>query len=314
MIRPLILAAAALALASGTPSQSSADTALSRPPDAGEALPQHLAVQGVEREFLLLDARRGKAPAPLVIVLHGGGGNGATMVPRWRGLAEREGLIAVFPEGIGRTARMGTWNADGCCGYAMTENSNDIAFVGALIDRMIASGTVDSRRVYVTGMSNGGMMTHRIAIALSDRIAAAAVVAGAMFGGEASPKQPVPMLIIHGVRDQVVGFDGGTSPMELVARSQSRPFLPVRSAVDFWTKADGCTGSNTRPIDGDGEVTVETHSGCKGQSEVIFYRLKSATHMWPGAANRVKMLETTPYTALDATETIWSFFKRHARR
>lgn len=313
MLRPLMLAAAALALTSAAQGQSSSDSGLSRPPVAAEALPQHLTVRGVERDFLLLDARRGKAPTPLVIALHGGGGNGATMVPRWRDLAEREGLVTVFPEGVGRTARMGTWNAEGCCGYAMTENSADIAFVAAIIDRMIASGTVDADRVYVTGMSNGGMMTHRIAIALSDRIAAAAVVAGAMFGGEAMPKRPVPMLIMHGVRDQIVGYDGGTSPMALVARSQSRPFLPVRSAVDFWAGADGCTAKSTQSGDGDEEITIETHSGCRGGSEVIFYRLKSATHMWPGAPNRMQMLETTPYTALDATETIWSFFKHHAR-
>lgn len=314
MIRSLILAAAAVALSAAAPGQPSTDTGLSSPPDAAEAIPQHLAVQGVERDFLLLDARHGKAPAPLVIALHGGGGNGATMVPRWRDVAKREGLIAAFPEGVGRMARMGTWNAGGCCGYAMAENSDDIAFIGALIDHLIASGAVNPDRVYVTGMSNGGMMTHRIAIALSNRIAAAAVVAGAMFGDEAAPAEPVPMLIMHGMRDQVVGFDGGASPMPLVARSQSRPFLPVRDTVAFWAKADGCTGSATRALDKDDEVTVETHSGCRGGSEVIFYRLKSATHMWPGAPNRMQMLETTPYEALDATGTIWSFFMRHTRR
>lgn len=313
MIRPLIFAAAAIALSAAAHGQTSSDNGLSSPPGAVGPVPQHLAVRGVERDFLLLDARRDKAPAPLVIALHGGGGNAATMVPRWQGLAKREGLIAVFPEGVGRMAGMGTWNAGGCCGYAMTADSDDIGFIGALIDHLIATGMADPNRVYVTGMSNGGMMTHRIAIALSNRIAAAAIVSGAMFGDEAAPTEPVPVLIMHGMRDQVVGFDGGTSPMALVARSQSRPFLPVRAAVDFWVKADGCTDSATRALDKDDEVTLETHSSCRGGSEVSFYRLKSATHMWPGAPNRMRMLETTPYQALDATEVIWSFFQRHAR-
>lgn len=312
MKRTLTLAVAALAL--GTTACAMAARPGKRLSEPSGAASQHLTVKGVEREYLLLDARRGRGPAPLVIALHGGGGNGSTMVPRWRSVAAREGLVVAFPEGLGRTARMGTWNAGGCCGFAMSENSDDVGFIGALIDRLVADGTVDPARVYVTGMSNGGMLTHKVAIAYPGKVAAAAVVAGAMFGNEKAPASPVPIMIMHGEKDQVVGFEGGTSPMGLVARSQSRPFLPVRSAVDFWARADGCRAVKTQGQIGKDEVVIETHDQCRNGSEVVFYRLLSATHTWPGSTNTMRMLETTPYKAIDATETAWSFFSRHVRR
>lgn len=145
-----------------------------------------LATGAATRDYLLLDARRDKAPAPLVIALHGGGGNGKTMVPRWADKARAEGIVVAFPDGVGRDGRMATWNAGGCCGQAMATKSDDVGFIGALIDELVRSGVADPKRVYVTGMSNGGMLTHKVAIALSGKIAAAAVVAGAMFGDEAA--------------------------------------------------------------------------------------------------------------------------------
>lgn len=284
-----------------------------------QAVPQgveqrSLAVDGASRSYLMLDARRGSGPAPLVIALHGGGGSGKTMVPRWADKARAEGLVVAFPDGVGRDGRMATWNAGGCCGMAMSSHSDDAGFISALIDDLVRSGVADPKRVYVTGMSNGGMLTHKVAIALSGKIAAAGVIAGAMFGDEAPPANPVPILIMHGVKDQIVPFTGGPSPVGFVASAQSRDFQPVEKAVGFWVKADGCTGApKTSPA---GEVQTQDWSDCKSGSEVLFYRLASATHTWPGAKapeGATRMLEMTPYDAIDATDVAWDFFKRHAR-
>lgn len=271
-----------------------------------------------ERSIRVGDANRSylfvsgsAAQAPLVIALHGGGGNARTMVPRWLDLARREGFAVAFPEGVGRMERMGTWNAGGCCGFAMTSESDDVAFVTAMIDELVASGAVDSHRIYVTGLSNGGMLTYRLAAAIGDRVAAAAIVSGAMFGGEQPPATPVPILIMHGERDEIVPFAGGESPMRLVARSQARPFEPVSYAVDFWRRADGCEAPPTSATSGD--VTIETYGACRGGSEVVFYRLASAGHTWPGAAPSSVAIERTPYTEIDASEVIWRFFERHSR-
>lgn len=273
-----------------------------------------LATGAATRDYLLLDARRDKAPAPLVIALHGGGGNGKTMVPRWADKARAEGIVVAFPDGVGRDGRMATWNAGGCCGQAMATKSDDVGFIGALIDELVRSGVADPKRVYVTGMSNGGMLTHKVAIALSGKIAAAAVVAGAMFGDEAAPAGPVPVLIMHGVKDQIVPYAGGPSPVGFVASAQSRDFQAVEKTVAFWVKADGCaTPSKTSPA---GEVQTQDWSSCSAGSEVLFYRLASATHTWPGAkapAGASRILEMTPYDAIDATDAAWTFFKRHVR-
>lgn len=270
-----------------------------------------LRVGGVDRDYLLDAPAKASGPVPLVIALHGGGGNARTMTPRWLDTARREGFAVAFPSGVGRTANMGTWNAGGCCGFAMTSASDDVAFISAMIDDIARDHRIDLTRVYVTGLSNGGMLTYRIGVALAPRVAAIAVVSGAMFGGEAPPATPVPVLIMHGEQDDIVPFNGGTSPMGLVARSQSVPFREVAYAVDFWRRADRCADKPV--IAPKGDVTIETYVGCAKNSEVVFYRLKSAGHTWPGPAPAVGGLERARYDQVDATEVIWRFFSRHVR-
>jgi len=274
-----------------------------------------LQIGGTTRTYLVLDARRDRSkPAPLVVALHGGGGSGKTMVPRWAAKAQAEGLVVAFPDGIGRDPRIATWNAGGCCGEAMNRRSDDVGFISALIDSLVQSGAADPRRAYVTGMSNGGMMSYKIAIALPGKVAAVAVVSGAMFGDEAPPAAPMPILVMHGVKDQIVPYAGGPSPVRFVANAQALPFQPVEKSVDFWVKANGCT---TAPVASPaGEVQTKDWTGCKGGSEVLFYRLASATHSWPGAVvpeGATRMLEMAPYDAVNATNVAWDFFKRHAR-
>ena len=265
-----------------------------------------LRVGGLERSYLLLDARRDDRPAPLVIVLHGGGGNPETMMPRWADKARAEGLVIAAPKGIGRNDRMGTWNASGCCGEAVARGVDDVGFVAAVIDDVAKAVPIDRRRVYVAGFSNGGMLTHRVAIALGEKVAAAAVVSGALFGNEAGPRAPVPMLIIHGERDDVVPFTGGKSPTGFVARSQTLPFLSVARAVETWRTADGCTRPPT--VTRAPGVTTETSTGCRRGSELEFIDLAEGGHAWPGASGR-----RGGEAPIDATETIWAFFARHGR-
>lgn len=275
--------------------------------NAGRATTQALQAGGLAREYLLLDASRGKGPAPLVIVLHGGGGNPRTMIPRWEAQARAAGLVVVAPKGIGRNDRSGTWNAGGCCGEAQARGVDDVGFIAAVIDDVAKRTSIDPRRIYVTGFSNGGMLTHRVAAALGNRIAAAAVVSGALFGNEAAPRAPVPMLIMHGEQDPVVGFNGGVSSTRFVARAQSLPFQSVGYAVDFWRKANGCSqpAAITRRVD----VSFEK-STCKGNADVVLYDLRQGGHSWPGASVTHDAGSADP---VDATSVIWEFFRAHTR-
>src|SRR4030042_572429 len=132
---------------------------------------------------------------PLVIVLHGGGGN-AQSTAGMTGMnvkADSSGVIAVYPNGNGRLSdeKLLTWNAGNCCGYALDNNIDDVAFIRSLIDDLQSKLAIDQSRVYATGISNGGMMSYLLACQLSDKIAAIAPVAGTMGMNSCLPAQPV---------------------------------------------------------------------------------------------------------------------------
>lgn len=143
---------------------------------------QTLIHNGIKRSYVI---RAPREPAqrggrmPLVLVLHGGGGN-ADNAESMTGFTEKaasEGFIVVYPEGTGRfKGKLLTWNAGHCCGYAMDNQVHDVEFINALLDKLIVDYPVDPKRIYATGLSNGGMMTHRLGIELSNRFAAIAPV------------------------------------------------------------------------------------------------------------------------------------------
>src|SRR5712691_11431037 len=142
----------------------------------------------------------GKKPFPVVLAFHGGGSNAEQMV-RFCGLnetADKHGFIVVYPNGTGRLEKLLTWNGGNCCGYAMRNRIDDVAFTKALLDDLAKVVKVDTKRVYATGMSNGAIMAYRLASELSDRIAAIAPVGGPMGKEKCAPKRPVPVIHFHG--------------------------------------------------------------------------------------------------------------------
>jgi len=151
---------------------------------------------------------------PVVLSLHGGGGN-ARQHRRSTGMdaaADRDGYIAVYPNGSGRLGDLFlTWNAGICCGYAQAQDVDDVGFISALLDDLGRRAAIDPRRIYAAGHSNGGMMAHRLGDELSGRIAAIASVAGARVptsrGGRA-----VPVLQIHSEDDPRALYHGGLGP------------------------------------------------------------------------------------------------------
>lgn len=272
-----------------------------------------ITVDGRERRYGVVDPTRGETPAPLLIALHGGGGNGRIMLDStgFDDLAAREGFVVVVPEGSGRREGMGTWNGGGCCNYASREQIDDVAFIRAVLGEVKRGHNIDAARVYVTGLSNGGMLTHRVAMAMPGEIAAAATVVAAQFGNEPAAKGPVPMLIMNGLDDSVVPFGGGISPMRLVARSQSLPFKPAPYQADYWVKADGCTAAPV--VDETADYIRRSWTGCAGGSEVVFYAVKDADHGWLGHAPARRAVADRPTGRVDATEVVWDFLKRHTR-
>ena len=195
-------------------------------------------------------------PFPLVIALHGGGGNSKSMMDKtgFNDLADEKGFIVVYPDGTGRFKnRLLTWNAGHCCGYALDNNVDDVGFIKALIKKLQITHNIDSRRIFVTGHSNGGMMTYRLGAELSDILAAIAPCAGTIGGKETvnsslyvipEPYYPISVIALHGKLDENVPYDRGHGNNS----SGNRIDLSVNESVSFWVQYNECNNTPKRNI------------------------------------------------------------------
>jgi polyhydroxybutyrate depolymerase len=244
-------------------------------------------------------------------VLHGGGGNGlnAEAMTGFTDKARAEGFIVVYPEGTSRRGQLFTWNAGHCCGYAMEQRVNDVAFIGALIDTLLARYPIDPKRVYVTGMSNGAMMAHRLGIELSEKVAAIAPVVGGVFGDEARPRSRVAAIMINGVLDKAVPYNGGLTGGRSRQAWDGTPTKPALDQARFWAGANGCS---LTPRTEDHGAYVKGEHACPPGVGVAIYSVKDNGHAWPGGSKGSR-LGDTPSTSLNATDTIWAFFRSHQK-
>ena len=240
----------------------------------------------------------GKAALPLVIVLHGAtqGDASAERMSGMSALADKEHFIAVYPEGTGR---LPTWNSGNCCGYAQQNNVDDIGFLRTMIAKLEKEYRIDPKRIYVTGISNGAMMSYRAACEMSDVVAAVAPVEGAQ-NVPCKPSAPVSLIVFHGTADRLVPINGGSTPYQI---GPHRTDSSVAETVAFWVKQDGCAPTSKHE-DGN-EARIDTYSGCRDGSAVAVYVIPGGHHMWPGTAiSGVK---------LPATEIMWKFFSAHPK-
>ncbi|MGC3980888.1 MAG: PHB depolymerase family esterase [Steroidobacteraceae bacterium] len=287
---------------------------------AAESL-QTLDYHGTQRSFLAHDFSAGKSTA-LVIVLHGGGGNAknAAEQTQFDRVAQREKLIAVYPNGNGRlNNKLLAWNAGHCCAYAMQSRSDDIGFISALIDHLLNHYSIDPNRVYITGLSNGGMMTHQLGIALSNKLAAIAPVIGAVFGDESAPARALPAVIINGAVDTIVPPTGGTLNMNsdlgpllrrILQKAADKPVLPAGAQAKFWANANGCKHEQTSKVSG---AELTRYDECRNNADVLFYSVTDNGHAWPGGKS-AREGAAKPSITFDANEAIWAFFTEHIRK
>jgi polyhydroxybutyrate depolymerase len=276
---------------------------------------QALSWQGQQRGYVVRLPPGPRAPGerlPVVLVLHGGGGD-AAIAEKTTGFtakAQREGFIVVYPEGSGRLANhLLTWNAGHCCGQAMQRGVDDVGFIRALIDRLAADYPVDEQRIYVTGMSNGGMMAHRLGRELGDRIAAIAPVVATLFGDEKKPVRPVSALMINGGLDASVPPEGGRPGGRFPDAWDGTPALPSAAQGRFWAVANGCAA--TAETSSQGPVQ-RTRYRCPAGRDVQWVLVADNAHAWPGGEPGSR-LGDPPSRSLAATDEIWDFFKAHPK-
>lgn len=255
----------------------------------------------------------GSKPFPLVLACHGGASD-ARMMVTFSGLndkADEAGFLVAYPAGTGQLERLLTFNGGNCCGYAMTNKVDDVAFVRALLRDLDQNARVDSQRIYATGMSNGAIMAYRLASELSDRIAAIAPVAGPMGTETCSPTRPVPVLHFHGTDDQFAPFKGGKG---LKSISQTE-FFSVEHSVRAWVKANGCKEEPTvvkepTKVEEGTAIVRKTYGGGKNGAEVVLIIIEGGGHTWPGRTPKLAFLGKSTRN-ISANDVMWEFFKKH---
>jgi len=294
----------------------------------------HLTFDGLHRDYRIHvppAAASGK-PLPLVLNLAGATQNGqiqeilSEMDPN----ADLNGYLVVYPDGtriskvltpdpVAKQAQYG-WNAGECCGLPVTKKINDVGFLEKVIADVAARTPVNLRRVYMTGISNGGMMAYAMAAEASTHVAAIASVSGQVEIPVIHPTRSVPTMEFHSVNDPIAKFNG-------VPNKNPRLVLSVMQGIDQWVKADHCSAKphvGHKIVGAAGSIsagetaTPITYDGCRGGAEVVLWRFTGSGHVWPGNTLNMGPKKNWILTGsgrgiiiVNADETMWKFFSHY---
>jgi polyhydroxybutyrate depolymerase len=242
------------------------------------------------------------APAPLVVMLHGGFGTAQQAEDSygWDAEALAGGFLVAYPDGISRA-----WNVGGdCCGKPGSGGVDDVGFITAMVTDIAARVPVDRARVYATGISNGGLLAYRLAC--DTTVFAAIGPDSATLLGACPAPAPVSVIHIHGTADHNIPYLGGQGDGFAHIDGPAVPDL-----VATWRRIDRCA----EPAVTVAAPVTTSVAQCPGGRAVELVTIDGAGHQWPGAANkpvRQRVLGLDPPSkALDATDTIWRFFTEH---
>lgn len=256
---------------------------------------------------------------PVVLVLHGGGradGNELAKYTSFDEMADREGFIAVYPNGVDAQ-----WSDGRGETYRKADNTgmDDVGFISALIDRLVRDHNGDPARIYVTGLSNGGLMSLRLGCELSARLAAIGPAMANMpknIIAQCAPDAPLPVLLMNGTEDPLVPWNGGH--VRLFRRTMGE-VVSTADTMDFWVQHNRCDPAPKVEAlpDRDGSdgstVEVSTYANCENGGEVILYGIRGGGHALPGSDIPEHRLAGRKNKDIDGAAVIWAFFKEHSR-
>lgn len=286
-------------------------------------------VDGVARSFMvhLPTGYNGTRQLPVVMAFHGLGMNSTMMfgLTGFTGLADRKNFIVVFPNSAGGRFQDG-----------LAQGPDDVAFVRAMLDKLQRGLSIDSKRIYACGISNGGYFTQLLALAMPNRIAACGVVASTLTAGaqaSASGGRAVPIVFFEGVDDPLLPWgDGRSKELGKLGEALGISALgsidsplakmgglaTVPETIEFWTNNNHAPSSaqvTALPDRAPGDGTrVEMHSYGSGANQVLLYRIIGGGHTWPGSINikAISGISGNISQDIDATELLWEFFSRHS--
>jgi polyhydroxybutyrate depolymerase len=253
-------------------------------------------------------------------VVHGAfdDAKGMEKVTGFSELADRENFFVLYPNGISLFGFLRHWNAGHCCGKAADDEVDDVGFITETIEDACLRLNVDRCRIYMVGFSNGGMMAYRFAAEKTHLLAAVAPLAASLGGSPTPeiaewripiPKYPIPLLTMHGSKDEDIPFHGGVSPR----RGGNRTYWSVANSIGFWVKNNQCREVPLRTTSHNGQVQVTSWRGCSNDCEVLLYEIKDWGHTWPGKYFTRELDTDHPLRNFDAKEIVWEFFKKYSR-
>ena len=278
----------------------------------------NITFDGVARNFIvyLPSGYNNSGKMPLIFAIHGGSGTpeGMINIANFKTIADRDKVVLVYPEGVQKN-----WN-DGRPTAPNQLGINDVGFFNQMCDYMINNYSVDAKKIYATGISNGGFMSTRLGCELSNRIAAIAVNAATIeattIAPNCKPNRPVPALYIHGTTDPLVPFLGGQIS---AGGTAGGTILSHFQVIEKWVALNGCNSTPTitdlPDIANDGTtIKQRVYSGGTNGSEVVSYVVLNGGHTWPQGyqyLNEAIIGKTSQ--DMNACEVIWTFFKRFSR-
>jgi polyhydroxybutyrate depolymerase len=244
--------------------------------------------------------------------------------------ADQNGYLVVYPDGtriskvltpdpVAKNAQYG-WNAGACCGLPVTRKINDVGFLEKVIADVAAKTPVNLRRVYMTGISNGGMMAYAFAAEASDHVAAISSISGQVEIPVIHPTRAVPTLEFHSINDPIAKFDGTPNKNPSLR-------LSVMQGINQWVKADHCDRTphvGTKIVGAAGSIsagetaTLLTYGHCTGGAHVELWRFTGSGHVWPGSTlnmgpkkNYILAGVGRGIILVNADEAMWKFFSHY---
>jgi polyhydroxybutyrate depolymerase len=239
---------------------------------------------------------------PLVLNWHGFTSNALQQadLSLMNASADAAGYIVAYPN-----SSTASWDAGACC--YMLGTRDDVGFARALVAEIQSLACVDDRRIYSTGMSNGGFMSHRLACEASDLFAAIAPVAGVNGMAACTPLRPVPVLHFHGTADALVGYEGGGLAGFMAA--VGKPVISVPQSFQDWANRNGCTDPAPAETFRNGAAHCDTYRQCTGGTEVTLCTIDNMGHCWPG---NMWCPWGVSSTDINANDMMLAFFDRFA--
>ena len=268
---------------------------------------------GIERCYLIYvpSGYHAEQPAAIVFALHGFASNAATFraAAGWEPIADHEHFLVIYPEGSAFPLR---WNIGPIANIPMID---DVQFIRDVITQVNTIAAVDPLRIFVSGFSNGGQMTHRIACALADQVAAVGIVDGLDSGMllPCAPARPVSVMAFFGTASPLNGitYPKWFQALMNVSINENELTLPANAPsllIESWARQDGCD-SQAETLPAVGNTTGIRYGGCSGGAENVLYTIDGQGHAWPGGPSSPFLGDSI--ADVNASELLWVFFQQH---